>query len=99
MDASFAVIGTLAVSGVLTAISVFIFLCFLDIRKVAGYHVWFDMFFSVALVFAYAGTFSGMITAFAGGLSLSIMLYGTKLLLGYARYYRRWGWRYFPGVV
>ena len=93
------VMGTLAVSGMLSAISVYIFFLFMDIRKIAGYHLWFDAAFSVLLIVVYAGTFSGMITAFAGGLTLSIMLFATKHLIGYARWYRKWGWRYFPGLV
>jgi hypothetical protein len=94
----FAVIGTLAVAGILTALSVFIFLCFLDIRRVAGYHLWFDALFSIALVIVYAGTFSGMVTAFFGGLTLSILLVAVKYLFGYWKWYRRWGWRFFRGV-
>lgn len=93
------VAGTLALSGILTAISVFVLLCFFDIRRVAGYHVWIDIFFSVGLVAVYAGTFSGMITAFFGGLTLSIMLLAVKYLMGYARWYKRWGWRYFAGMI
>ena len=95
----FAVLGTLAISGVLTALSVFIFLCFLNIRKVAGYHLWFDAVFSIALVLLYAGTFSGMITAFFGGLTLSLLLFFTKIFFGYWRWYPRYGWRFFPGLI
>jgi len=95
----FAVLGTLAVSGVLTAISVYAVLLFFDIRKVAGYHVWVDILFSVLLVLVYAGTFSGMITAFAGGLTLTILLVLTKHTIGYAKWYRRYGWRYFAGIL
>jgi len=93
------VAGTLALSGILSAISVFILLCFFDIRRVAGYHVWVDLTFSLGLVIVYAGTFSGMITAFTGGLTLSLMLLSVKYLMGYARWYRHWGWRYFPGAI
>lgn len=93
------VVGTLGISGILTAVSVYIFFLFMNIRKVVGYHLWIDMIFSILMIVLYAGTFSGMITAFTGGLTLSLLLYGTKKLIGYARYYRRWGWRYFPGII
>ena len=36
--------------------------------------------------------------AFFGGLALTIMLLITKLWLGYAKWYWKYGWRYFPGV-
>ena len=94
----FEVFGTLAIAGVLTAVSVFILLCFLNIRKVVGYHILIDVVFSILMVVVYAGTFSGMITAFCGGLTLTILLWGTKLIMGYALWYPKYGWRYFPGV-
>jgi hypothetical protein len=100
----FAVVGTLALSGLLSAVSVYIVLLCLDIRRVVGYHLVVDVTFSVLLVVVYAGTFSGMITAFAGGLSLSLMLLLTKLLIGYAQYYKadgedKWRWHYFAGWI
>ena len=91
----FEALGTLAIAGVLSAISVFVLLWLIDIRKCCGYHIIIDVVFSVGLTIIYAGTFSGMITAFVGGLALSIMLYTTKRMMGYAKYYRRYGWRYF----
>lgn len=90
------VVGTLALSGVLSALSVFIFAMFIGIHKVVGYHLWVDAVFSVILVVVYAGTFSGMITAFTGGLALSLMLFLTKKSIGYGRWTRN-GWRYYPG--
>jgi hypothetical protein len=89
---------TLTLAGVMSAVSVFILLCFFDIRKVVGYHVFIDVVFSILMVIVYAGTFSGMITAFTGGLTLTALLWTTKWLIGYARWYKEWGWRYFPGV-
>lgn len=94
----FEVLGTLAVAGVLTAIPVFILLCFLDIRKVVGYHIIVDVAFSIAMIVVYAGTFSGMVTAFFGGLTLTFLLYATKLILGYATWHSGLGWRYYPGI-
>ena len=92
------VLGTLTIAGVLSAVSVFIVLMTLGIRKAAGYHIWIDVIFSVAFVFVFAGTFSGMITAFTGGLTLTVLLLIVRWTMGYARYYRKWGWRYFaPG--
>lgn len=96
MDNVFAMTGTLAVPGMMTALSIYIFLCFLNIRKVVGYHLLFDASFSIALVFAYSGTFSGMATAFMGGLFFSFLLYFTRLWLGYAKLTTK-GWRYFAG--
>ena len=96
MDNLFAFAGTLAMPGIMTAVSVYVVLCFLDIRKVVGYHIWVDVLFSVMLVFAYSGTFTGTATAFMGGLFFSFLLYFTRKWLGYAKWTRH-GWRYFAG--
>lgn len=97
MDNIFALTGTLMVPGIMTAIAVLVPLCFLDIRKVAGYHILVDVLFSVALIFTYAGTFSGMVTAFIGGLFFSFTLFFLKKFLGYAKWSWKDGWVYHVG--
>ena len=97
MENVFALTGTLMVPGVMTAIAALVPLCFLDIRKVAGYHIIVDVLFSVALVFTYAGTFSGMVTAFIGGLFFSFALLFLRKWFGYALWSWKNGWVYTPG--
>jgi len=96
MSTSFALMGTLALSGVLSAVSVVALLALFDLYKVAGYHLLVDVIFSTVLVIVYAGTFSGMITAFFGGLTLSIFLYLFNRMCGYKKLTRT-GWVYHIG--
>ena len=85
----------LILAGVASALGFYVILLMLDIRKVCGYHVWWDIAFSAGLLLLYQGTFSGMVTAFVGGLSLSLLLAATKYLNGFKRR-ERGGWYFYP---
>lgn len=76
-------------SGALSAVGFYVVLAQLDLKKVCGYHLWFDVFFSALLLVLYRGTFSGMVTAFAGGVTLTLLLWLTRGLIGF----KTWNWR------
>lgn len=71
--------------GIISALSVFIILMKLPIRRILGYDVIVDIVFTVMLAWILSGSFAGMMAALIGGLLLSITLVITKKLLGYER--------------
>ena len=50
----------------------------LGVRKVINYDLFFDVLITGALMFALAGTFSGMMTALVGGAIVSVVLFTMK---------------------
>lgn len=69
----------------ITCCAVYIVLWQLDIQKILGYHVLFDISFTVILSMLFAGTYSGMLVAMAAGLMLSVLLLLTKWFIGYKK--------------
>lgn len=95
MENLFIATGTLALPGLLTALSVFAAMLLSgQLLKIVGYHVWVDIIFSVGLCLMYAGTYNGMIAAFIGGLTLSILLWLVNRIFGYYR----WSWNEFKWI-
>ncbi len=86
----------LVLAGVFSAIGFYLILLQMDIKKVCGYHTFFDIMFSLLLIVAYQGTFSGMVVAFIGGISITFLLWFTKGLIGY-KYYSKGEWHYSIG--
>ena len=74
------------VSGIAAALTVFVLLWQVDIRKFAGYHAYVDVAFTVLLFVLFNGTYSGTMTAVAGGLTLTVLLLATKYFHGYKLY-------------
>ena len=72
----------------------------LDIRKVIGYDVWVDISFSLILAFYLKGSYEGAMVAIVSGLTLGILLYLTKKVIGAKKLIRtaslQYEWRYFP---
>jgi hypothetical protein len=71
------------IPGVAAALTMFVLMWQMDIRKFAGYHAWVDVMFTVLLFVAFNGTYSGTMTAVSGGLTLTVLLLATKYLHGY----------------
>ena len=65
--------------------ALFILLLKLNIRRVLGYDVAFDIVCTVVLVTSFSGTVTGMAAAMIAGVVISIMLGIAKLLMGYQR--------------
>ena len=83
-------------AGVLSALGCYLILLQVDIKKVCGYHLWFDAGLSVILILLYQGTFSGVVVGFIAGVTLTLLLWLTKGLCGYKRY-EHGRWNYYVG--
>lgn len=86
-------------AGIISAIAMIFLLMKLDIRKVCGYDIFIDVFFTFLLAYMFSGTYSGMMAAIIGGAVLSIFLFIMKKQFGYMRLVRnryKLEWRYFP---
>ena len=68
-----------------SAAALFILLLKLNIRRVLGYDVAFDITCTVILVTSFSGTVTGMAAAMIAGVVISIMLGIAKFLMGYQR--------------
>lgn len=82
-----------------SASALFILLIKLNIRRVLGYDVVFDVLMTVVLVTSFSGTVTGMAAAMIAGVVMSLMLLIAKILMGYERLERdgmRLRWKYYP---
>lgn len=61
----------------------------LDLKKVLNYDILIDCVVTGGLMYVYAGTYSGMVTAMVSGLLLSVSLIFLKRAIGYKRPTRR----------
>jgi len=86
----------LLIAGALSALGFYLILLQIDIKKVCGYHTFFDILLSIALIMLYQGTFSGVVVGFAGGVTLTAMLWVTKGLIGY-KVRENGKWTYYIG--
>lgn len=71
--------------GLISAFSLFAILLIAGkttLRRILGFGVTIDIILSGALIFMFAGTFSGMVAALAGGLFISAVLRTTALIVG-----------------
>ena len=64
--------GTIAAAGLLFLLFKF------GVRRVITYDIFFDVAITAVLMFALAGTFSGMMAALFGGLIVSVVLFNMK---------------------
>ena len=72
--------------GLFTAIGFFVFVMKLPVpirSKLLGFDLLLDIAATLAMMLAFAGTFSGMSAAILGGLIFSAMLITAKWLFGY----------------
>jgi hypothetical protein len=61
-------------SAILTAISIIGLMLYFDIRKIAGFAIILDFTIFVFLMWAFEGTYSGMMTGFIAGLIVTCFL-------------------------
>lgn len=90
--------------GGLTAFAFFIFLLKLPApvrSKLLGFDLLLDIAATIAMMLAFAGSYSGMAAAVVGGLIFSALLIITKRLLGYDHamwHNSRFHWVHVPGL-
>lgn len=65
-----------------TAVSIFIVMWKLDIKKFTGYSGLTDLTLMIILIAVFMGTFSGMVTGMIAGIILSVFLYIAKKCVG-----------------
>lgn len=82
--------------GLLSAIALIVIMARLNIRKFMGYPVLVDITGTILFCILFAGTLTGMMVAVIAGLTLSLMVYIVRQLLGFERYNRKQGWTYYP---
>jgi hypothetical protein len=77
--------GAMFVSGFIVTLTVLVMLARMNIRRWLGYASILDVSFTVFLVWIFHGTFSGVVSAAASGLTMTIMLCVLCKLLGVER--------------
>lgn len=90
---------TLVLLGFLSALSVFVVMWRINIRRFMGYPVICDVTVCVALGLALHGSFGGMAAAIIGSLFFSAGIWCLRHLVGYERYVWRVGWVRQPGLM
>tara|TARA_X000001036_G_C20555266_1_gene756085 strand:+ start:380 stop:697 length:318 start_codon:yes stop_codon:yes gene_type:complete len=86
-----------------------LFLCFkFGVRKIISYDIFFDIAITAVLMYSLAGTYSGMMAALVGGLTVSVILYTMKKTMHHEKFgvikkesfpYRKLGWYTVPPEV
>lgn len=76
-----------------SAFALFILLVKLNIRRVLGYDVLVDIACTAILLWSFKGTVTGMAAAMIGAVTISLLLFAIKLLIGFERLERH-GWRF-----
>lgn len=71
----------MAAAGCLTAIGVFILLLKLGLRNVLPFEVFIDVGVTIGLSILFKGTYSGLMAAIIGGITLSLLLTISKLFV------------------
>lgn len=80
--------------GFFTAVGIFILLIKMptSVRaKLLGLDIFLDIGVTLLLMYAFAGTFAGMMAAIIGGINFSVTLIVAKWLLGYEKPWRMKG--------
>ena len=72
-------------AGFLTALGVIWILSRMNLRRVAGYALAWDVGLTAFLTFLFIGTYAGMVTGMLAGLLVSIFLTGVKKTMGAER--------------
>ena len=66
------------IAGLLSALGLLFLIFKFGIRRVVSYDIPIDVAVTALLMWAFAGTYSGMMAAMVGGLIVSIVLYALK---------------------
>lgn len=82
----------LVASGVITAVGVWMILMRFDRQKIAGLRTPIDIVFTGLMILTFFGTFSGMVAAAVGGVTLSLLLNATRAFNGAKRLTMK-GWK------
>ena len=72
-------------AGLLTAIGVIWILCRMNLKRVAGYALAWDVGLTAGLAFIFVGTYAGMVTGIFAGVIVSVFLTGVKKTVGAER--------------
>jgi hypothetical protein len=70
-------------AGIASALGILVILLQFDFRKVLGFSLYIDIITTGGLTWIFAGTFSGMMAAIFGGLTISLILAISKKMIGY----------------
>ncbi len=87
------------INSIMVVTAILIIFLKIDIYKVIGYDIFIDLFFTIALLMYFAGSYNGMLVASSAGLILSIVLRATRWTCGYKLLKWRNGrlqWIYYP---
>ena len=82
--------------GLLSAIALVVIMSRLGIKKFMGYPAVVDIVGSVLFALLFAGTLTGMMVAVVAGLTLSLIVYTIRLLVGFEKWTKKNGWEYYP---
>jgi len=72
-------------AGLLTAIGVIWIMCRMNLKRIAGYALAWDVGITALLVFLFIGTYAGMVTGMLAGVIISIFLTIIKKTAGAER--------------
>ncbi len=72
-------------AGLLTSIGVIWILSRMNLKRVAGYALAWDVGLTAGLTFLFIGTYAGMVTGMLAGLIVSVFLTGVKKTVGAER--------------
>jgi len=72
-------------AGLLTAIGIIWILCRMNLKRVAGYALFWDVTLTSLLAFIFIGTYAGMVTGIMAGVIVSIFLTGVRKTIGAER--------------
>ena len=72
-------------SAVLTGIGIIWILSRMNLRRIAGYALFWDVAISAGLAFVFVGTYAGMVTGVAAGVLVSLFLSVVKKVAGAER--------------
>ena len=90
------------IAGLLSALGLLFLIFKFGIRRVVSYDIPIDVAVTGFLMWAFAGTYSGMMAAMFGGMLVSIVLYAMKRTMRHEKFtvfksvkfpYRRFGWQ------
>jgi membrane protein CcdC involved in cytochrome C biogenesis len=70
-------------AGLLSAAGMLLLLLKLGPRKVIGLDIYIDVFITMLLMYLFAGTYSGMLAAIVGGLTVTVVLFTTKAFVSH----------------
>ena len=72
-------------AGLLTAIGIIWILSRMNLKRVAGYALAWDVGLTAGLTFLFIGTYAGMVTGMLAGVIVSVFLTGVKKTVGAER--------------